>query len=37
MNAKEEFIQIYKENIHREGADAFLEFLEGVHSDFFIY
>ena len=29
MNAKEEFIQIYKENIHREGADAFLEFLEG--------
>ena len=35
MNAKEEFIQIYKENIHREGADAFLEFLEGVHSDFF--
>ena len=26
MNAKEEFIQIYKENIHREGADAFLEF-----------
>lgn len=35
MNAKEEFIQIYKENIHREGADAFLEFLEGPHSDFF--
>ena len=35
MNAKEEFIQIYKENIHREGADAFLEFLEGSHSDFF--
>ena len=35
MNAKEEFIQIYKENIHREGADTFLEFLEGVHSDFF--
>ena len=34
MNAKEEFIQIYKENIHREGADAFLEFLEGSHSDF---
>lgn len=35
MNTKEEFIQIYKENIHREGADAFLEFLEGPHSDFF--
>lgn len=35
MNAKEEFIQIYKENIHRDGADAFLEFLEGPHSDFF--
>ena len=35
MNAKEEFIQIYKENIQREGADTFLEFLEGVHSDFF--
>ena len=35
MNAKEEFIQIYKENIHREGADTFLEFLEGPHSDFF--
>lgn len=34
MNAKEEFIQIYKENIHRDGADAFLEFLEGPHSDF---
>lgn len=34
MNAKEEFIQIYKENIQREGADTFLEFLEGVHSDF---
>lgn len=35
MNAKEEFIQIYKENIHREGSSAFLEFLEGPHSDFF--
>lgn len=34
MNAKEEFIQIYKENIHCEGADTFLEFLEGPHSDF---
>lgn len=34
MNAKEEFIQIYKENIHREGSSAFLEFLEGPHSDF---
>ena len=35
MNAKEEFIQIYTENIHREGADKFLEFLESSHSDFF--
>ena len=35
MNSKEEFIKIYKENIHREGADKLLSFLEGTHSDFF--
>lgn len=35
MNSKEEFIKIYKENIHREGADKLLNFLEGSHSDFF--
>ena len=33
MTAKEEFIQIYKENIKRGGADKLLEFL--LKSDFF--
>ena len=33
MSAKEEFIEIYKENIHREGADRLLEYLH--RSDFF--
>ena len=33
MTAKEQFIQIYTENIKREGADKLLEFLE--KSDFF--
>ena len=31
---KEEFIRIYKENIHREGADELLSYLE--KSDFFV-
>ena len=35
MNCKDEFINIYKEKIHREGADRFLEFLCSSHSDFF--
>lgn len=34
MSAKEEFIGIYTANIHREGADALLEYLE-KKSDFF--
>ncbi len=33
MTDKEKFLQIYKENIKREGADKLLEFLE--KSDFF--
>lgn len=28
MNGKEEFIAIFQEHIHREGADALLEYLE---------
>mgnify|MGYP004527496901 FL=1 len=35
MNSKEEFIKIYNENIHRDGADKLLDFLVGAHSDFF--
>ena len=35
MTAKERFLEIYREKIHREGADRFLEFLEGKTSDFF--
>ena len=31
---KDKFIQIYKENIKREGADKLLEYLE--KSDFFV-
>ncbi|MDR0943345.1 MAG: HD domain-containing protein [Ruminococcus sp.] len=34
-NNKEEFIQIYKENITREGADTLLEYLLSSQSDFF--
>ena len=34
MSAKEEFLQIYLENIHREGSDALLDYLEHK-SDFF--
>ncbi|HAM31770.1 MAG TPA: hydrolase, partial [Erysipelotrichaceae bacterium] len=35
MNNKEKFIELYKEHIHREGADKFLEYLCSSHSDFF--
>ncbi len=35
MTSREEFISIYKENIKREGADKFLEYLTGPQSDFF--
>lgn len=34
MSGKEEFIEIYRENIHREGADMLLDYLENK-SDFF--
>ena len=34
MSAKEEFIQIYRDSIRREGADALLDYLEHK-SDFF--
>ena len=34
MSAKEEFLQIYRENIHREGSDTLLDYLEHK-SDFF--
>lgn len=34
MSTKEEFIEIYRENIHRDGAEALLDFLENK-SDFF--
>ena len=33
MSAKDEFVQIYTDNIHREGADALLRWLEST--DFF--
>lgn len=33
---KEKFIQIYRENIHREGADKLLDWLCSPASDFFI-
>ncbi|MBQ2696809.1 MAG: HD domain-containing protein [Clostridia bacterium] len=35
MNAKEEFIEIYKQKIHREGADKLLDYLCSAGSDFF--
>lgn len=35
MSAKEEFIEIYRENIRREGADKLLEYLMSPSSDFF--
>lgn len=34
MSGKEEFIEIYRENIHREGSEALLDYLENK-SDFF--
>ena len=34
MDCKDVFLQIYRENIHREGADALLDYLEHK-SDFF--
>lgn len=34
MSGKEEFIEIFRENVHREGADALLDYLENK-SDFF--
>ena len=35
MSAKEEFIEIYRENIRRDGADALLDYLEHK-SDFLV-
>lgn len=35
MNYKDEFVTIYKEHIHREGADKLLEYLLSAQSDFF--
>ena len=28
MSGKDEFIEIFRENIHREGSDALLDYLE---------
>lgn len=35
MSYKEDFIAIYQEHIHREGADKLLEYLISPQSDFF--
>ena len=35
MNPKKEFISIFKEQIHREGADKLLDYLMSNNSDFF--
>lgn len=35
MSAKEEFIQLYNDHIHRKGADKLLEYLCSPQSDFF--
>ncbi|MBR7163841.1 MAG: hydrolase [Clostridia bacterium] len=35
MRKKEEFIEIYQKNIHREGAERLLEYLASSASDFF--
>lgn len=35
MSKKEEFLEIYRTHIHREGADKLLEYLESKSSDFF--
>ena len=36
MTLKERFIQVYNENIKREGADKLLEYLLSASSDFFV-
>ena len=36
MNAKERFIELYKNTIKREGADELLEYLLSPSSDFFL-
>ncbi len=35
MTAKEQFIQIYQDKIHRPGAQKLLDYLMGENSDFF--
>jgi hypothetical protein len=35
MDNKTKFIEVYNENIKREGADKLLEYLCSLHSDFF--
>ena len=35
MTIQDEFTDIYQQYIHREGADRFLEYLQGKSSDFF--
>lgn len=35
MDAKAEFIELYKKHIHREGSDKLLEYLLSPQSDFF--
>jgi 23S rRNA maturation-related 3'-5' exoribonuclease YhaM len=35
MTSKERFIEIYRANIKREGAEELLNFLLSDHSDFF--
>ena len=32
---KQEFIRLVKENVHRDGVDALLDYLSGPNSDFF--
>ena len=34
MSAKEEFLEIFRENVHRDGAEALLDYLTNK-SDFF--
>ena len=34
MSGKEEFLEIFRSNVHREGAEALLDYLENK-SDFF--
>lgn len=34
MSAKEEFIEIFREHVHRDGAEALLDYLTNK-SDFF--